>query len=222
MKDQELLKSYIPMVHFIAAFGGPHYEVVLHDLRDIEHSIIAIENGHISGRKIGDGIIDFAYKKFVEDTEEEFIVNQSSRPTQDHRILRLSAYRIRSDISHELIGLLCVTADITDLIRIRKIIDAELYMEGGVYKEADSSNEGVALPLADILEGTFRYAMNEHGCITVDNMSKEEKMAVITTLKEQNLFEIKGAVSLIARKLKLSEPSIYRYLREIKYMKLMK
>ena len=51
MRDRELLESYIPMVRFIAAICGPRCEVVLHDLKDIEHSIIAIENGHISGRR---------------------------------------------------------------------------------------------------------------------------------------------------------------------------
>jgi predicted transcriptional regulator YheO len=43
------LKSYIHLVNFIADFLGPSYEVVLHDVRNINNSIIAIKNGHISG-----------------------------------------------------------------------------------------------------------------------------------------------------------------------------
>ena len=41
----------------IAGQFGSNCEVVIHDLRgdDHSHSIIAIENGHVTGRAIGDG-----------------------------------------------------------------------------------------------------------------------------------------------------------------------
>ena len=222
MKDQELLESYIPMVRFIAAMCGPHYEVVLHDLRDIEHSIIAIENGHISGRRPGDGMMDFAYQKFVEDTQDEFIVHRSSKPTKDHRILRLSAYRIRSHLSNEIIGLLCVTEDISDFVQMRRMLDTHLYIDGGIYSETDTNNENIALPLADTLETIFRNTMSERGFLSPESMDKDDKMSVIAALRDQHLFEIKGAVNFIAHKLNLSEPSIYRYLREIKYKGMLK
>ncbi|MFP3423033.1 PAS domain-containing protein, partial [Bacillus sp. SIMBA_161] len=39
----------------IAAVGGTDCEVVLHDLssHDLDHSIAAIVNGHVSGREVG-------------------------------------------------------------------------------------------------------------------------------------------------------------------------
>ena len=41
----------------IASKFGPNCEVVVHDLatNDPERSIVAIENGHVTGRKVGDG-----------------------------------------------------------------------------------------------------------------------------------------------------------------------
>ena len=33
---------------------GPDCEVVLHDLAAMPHSIVAIENGHVTGRRLGD------------------------------------------------------------------------------------------------------------------------------------------------------------------------
>ena len=216
MKDRELLASYIPMVKFIAAFSGPRFEVVLHDLRDIEHSIIAIENGHISGRKLGDGVMDFAYQRFVEDTEETFLVNQRSKPTKDHKILRLSGFRIRSNTSHEIIGLLCVTEDITEFVQMRQMINSHLHTEDYVNSDIELSGELFALPLSDTLEAAFRYAVNEAGITSDGPVNKDEKMKVISILMDQHLFEVKGTVGFIAKKLKLSEPSIYRYLRELR------
>ena len=49
----ELLKQ---VAAGIAAQFGSSCEVVIHDLsRNPDHSIVAIINGHVSGRKVGDG-----------------------------------------------------------------------------------------------------------------------------------------------------------------------
>ena len=47
----------ISLAKGIARQFGPNCEVVVHDLgtEELENSIVAIENGHISGRRIGDG-----------------------------------------------------------------------------------------------------------------------------------------------------------------------
>ena len=216
MKDRELIESYIPMAKFIAAISGPRCEVVLHDLSDIEHSIIAIENGHISGRKVGDGLMDFAFKEFLEDTNDVFFVNQSGKITNDHKTLRFSSYRIRRKSDNEVIGLLCVTVDITDYIHMRRTINNELFIDGGYYTEPENPAGTLALPLADTLEAIFLHAMQESGCENVDHMTKDDKMRIISILRENNLFEIKGTVAFIAKKLKISEPSVYRYLKEIR------
>jgi len=214
-KDRELLESYIPLVRFIAAVGGPRCEVVLHDLSDIEHSIIAIENGHISGRKVGDGMMDFAYQKFLEETGE-FLANKSGKLTNDHKTLRFSAFPIRRKTDQEVIGLLCVTVDITDFIYMQRFINSELFIDGGYYTEPENPAGAFALPLSDTLEAMFLHAMQESGCSDVDRMDKDDKMRVISILKENNLFEIKGTVSFIAKKLKISEPSVYRYVKEVR------
>ena len=49
----ELLKPYMPLVDFLADYLGSNAEVLLHDLTNLEHSIVKIRNGHISGRKEG-------------------------------------------------------------------------------------------------------------------------------------------------------------------------
>jgi len=48
---------YFRLAKAIAQQFGPNCEVVVHDLEsnDPESSIVAIENGHVSGRQVGDG-----------------------------------------------------------------------------------------------------------------------------------------------------------------------
>jgi predicted transcriptional regulator YheO len=75
------LKDYIPLVDFLGHAMGPNCEVVLHDLTDPENSIIAIANGHVSGRKIGGPTTDLVLKIMKEglDGEKSFIANYNAR-----------------------------------------------------------------------------------------------------------------------------------------------
>ena len=51
------LQFLLTLAKGIASQFGPNCEVVVHDLatNDPERSIVAIENGHVTGRKVGDG-----------------------------------------------------------------------------------------------------------------------------------------------------------------------
>ncbi len=55
--DARLLDMLGQIAKGIAAQFGPNCEVVVHEISDKSaySSIVAIENGHVSGRKIGDG-----------------------------------------------------------------------------------------------------------------------------------------------------------------------
>ena len=97
--NRRKVESFIPMVRFIAAICGPRCEVALHYLDDIDHSIIAIENGYITGRKVGDGLVDFALESVFDNnnSDRSFIANIYGKPTADNKRLRLSGYYIRND-----------------------------------------------------------------------------------------------------------------------------
>ena len=56
------LKPFISLVEFLGQALGPTYEIVLHDLKDPDHSIVAIANGDLSGRSIGGPLTDLALK----------------------------------------------------------------------------------------------------------------------------------------------------------------
>ena len=55
--DARLLEMLSQIAKGIAAQFGPNCEVVVHEIseKSAYSSIVAIENGHVSGRKIGDG-----------------------------------------------------------------------------------------------------------------------------------------------------------------------
>ena len=62
-QNREILNHYVNSGEIIAEMFAPYLEVIIHDLQTPEHSIIAIFNNHVTGRKIGDGTSNIGYKK---------------------------------------------------------------------------------------------------------------------------------------------------------------
>ncbi|MFT8632944.1 MAG: helix-turn-helix domain-containing protein, partial [Liquorilactobacillus ghanensis] len=47
------------------------------------------------------------------------------------------------------------------------------------------------------------------------SLSQEKKIQICSKLNDRGIFQIKGAISKVAKLLKVSEPSVYRYLKII-------
>ena len=94
VSDQEILSHYIKMGEVLAEMFKPHLEVIIHDLRFPEHSIIAIFNNHVTGRKVGEGTSDFGYKK-VEGKVPEKVVNYKNE-SPDGKPLKSSSLTTRA------------------------------------------------------------------------------------------------------------------------------
>ena len=58
--DRLILQSYRGLVRGLEDYLGEGYEIVLHSLESMEHSVIAIANGHHTGRNEGSPITDLA------------------------------------------------------------------------------------------------------------------------------------------------------------------
>ena len=90
----------------LASQFGPDCEIVIHDLKtnDPEHSIVYIENGHVTGRGIGDGpsnavfdVIRHNNKKGSDPTDEIQDHPGYLMKTSDGKILKCSTSYIRDD-----------------------------------------------------------------------------------------------------------------------------
>jgi len=76
--------------------------------------------------------------------------------------------------------------------------------------------EQKALSVSEMLDVTCNQAMSQLGFTDPRMMRKDDKMKIIALLNEKNLFAMKGIIKLTAAKLGMSEPSVYRYVRELK------
>ena len=68
MKYNPLLEPYKALVPFLAELLGESCEILLHDISQPKHSVIAIANGFHTGRKVGSPFTDLAIK-IMEETD---------------------------------------------------------------------------------------------------------------------------------------------------------
>lgn len=205
-----ILKAMIPMVEGIAKTFGKNCEVVLHDLRNYKSSIIAIENGHVTGRSIGSPMTESGLKAIQKGNTKENIINYTGK-TMDGRVLKSSTMFIKDQIG-EVIGSLCINFDMSTLLVAQNAINE--IMQTSNHDKVESTNYSVNF-VNDVLSDIVSNTINQLGK-PVAYMNKEEKVDIVKKLNDQGAFLIKGAIDYVAKVLCVSRYTIYNYLDEIK------
>ncbi|MFB3812660.1 MAG: transcriptional regulator [Terriglobales bacterium] len=185
---------------------GKNCEVVVHDFEDPEHSIIAIANGHITGRKVGD-TVDVLGLQLLRNPPAGDLLNYRTE-TKSGRILRSSSIFLRKD-SGEIYGALCVNYDITGLMNLQQWLQETVSpVERDVHEEFESDVDSV---LNHLIRDAIRSTGKE-----IAGLTREDKIAVITYLEHKGAFLIRYSVDRIAELLSISKYTIYNYLEEVK------
>lgn len=213
------LTDIFPIADFIADSLGELAEVLVHDVRDLECSIVYIRNGHLSGRKIGDGATDVALRLIKEGRygEKDYVANYGGK-SLGKRSFRSSTYFVK-DRSNTLIGLLCVNIDVTNM---RELISSLEILCTGKTGSAELGADSL-VALEENLQGNPQDTVQRMtraviAALNVEpkKMTKQEKLRVIEALNNDGAFLMKGAVNTVATELEISIPTAYRYLQEIK------
>ncbi len=218
VKPDDILKIYIPLVKFIGNIFGENAEVVLHDIRHLEKSIIALSDHTLTGRKIGGTITDFALG-LIHDKEYErrdSITNYTGKMKGDNRTFRSSTYFIKDDEGN-LIGMFCINVDITPYLRVRQQLDSMLMFDSNadtLNADQKKEEESFASSFEEVLGQMVCTALGDYA-VDAAHMTIEEKKQVVATLQGKGAFLLKGAVGEVAQALDVSEQTIYRYLKEI-------
>ena len=82
----------------------------------------------------------------------------------------------------------------------------------------DIELNSISVELIDeMVDKYMKEALNEMGIpsyVLVERLKVDEKIRVVKYLQERGTFKVKGAIALVAEKLDVSEPTIYRYLKK--------
>lgn len=203
------MKCYADLVPFLGVALGEHCEVALLDCK--AQCIIAIANGHISGRSVGAPMTDLA-ERIIETREwqtKDYIANYAGA-SETKKMLRSSTFFIKRD--GDLLGMLCINVDTTDYQMI-----SELAMKlGGILPDRD---EGILVQenFRDSVNNLAQQVLHEiYGEQIPESFSADERRVILRLMQKRQIFQMKGAVSLVAGVLGCSEPTVYRGLKDCK------
>jgi predicted transcriptional regulator YheO len=218
-----IIASYSVLVDYLADLFGTSCEVVLHVIEDGVSSIRKIRNGHISGREAGIITDEIGTRIPKQNQNIDYIINNYENSPTGLEI-KTNTFFINSPDGN-LIGMLCVNIDLSLPLL------AKNYLEDFIGKlstsshskpiSSDRSNSKVTSGFGEkdmfksLSKDIIRDVIKKHG-IPVKRMTPEERIVILGDLKAQGVFRIKYAVKEVARNLNISEPSVYRYLRELK------
>ena len=146
--------------------------------------------------------------------DRDFVANYEGRTRPGKRFVS-STYFIKD--GEQLLGLVCVNHDVSDLIAISGHFRSQMtaFSVPGQVPTQVPYTEELDDSIPELSISLIHNTVLRQG-VPAGRMTPEEKESLIQTLDRQGGFSTKGAVSQVARELDISEPTVYRYLRRIR------
>lgn len=207
--------SYIHLVKFLGACLGENTEVVLYDFKDINHSVIAIHNEHISGRTIGAPLTSFVLSKLKDKGKEgpPYYLNYLGM-SKNNTPLKCNSFFILDKYGNPR-GMLSINTDVTKYQQAAELLQKLAFLPLEKPREKESTNfEAFHSSPRDMIFGIINQVTNS-GEISIERLTVDEKIEIIRHLNAEKLFLIKGSVSEVAETLGISLATVYRYLSKI-------
>ena len=206
-------------VRMLGSVLGRNTEVLLHDLTCPERSVLAIVNGHVSGRQVGSPILagphddrgfDAVLQAALEKGRQAPVVVESY-PTRgrDGRALR-SATVVFRDGSGEPYASLCVNSDLTGIAAAQACLE-QLLATASEPAPASHDTPDLEHLMTQIIDGALQDARRQGV-----RFGKAQKLDAVRQIHDGGLFIVKGAVEKAAAALGVTRYTIYNYLEEIR------
>ena len=209
MRDDAVLELYIGIVDFLEEVLGQNYEIVLQDLREPMH-IVDIRNAFDKNRVPGGAVSSFARLVMSEPDKYDgikFVTNYKGTNAGD-KYLSTSTQIIRGE-NDQIIGLLCVNTQLEPLLRMQALLDGFIRHKTRINIGDDSYSGDVLVDVSKIVSDGMCHLSGDPAAL-----SPEAKKTLVGNLSDRGIFLVRGAVSEVARRLDVSEQTVYRYMKE--------
>jgi predicted transcriptional regulator YheO len=206
------LLPFLPLVRLMSDLFGGGTEIVLHDVRDVNHSVVVVANGELSGRRIGDPATDVMRDILRRDDLEsrDYVVDYESR-ARNGAPFRSSLFFLR-DEAGTIAGMISVNIELQRLFQAQ---DLFARLTRTTRPEGRPQIDRVNIASEQIAVDTIDAELASVG-IHASAMVPADKLRVVQNLHERGVFRMRGSVPRVAKALMLSEPSVYRYLSTVK------
>ncbi len=204
----EEIATFEHIMKGVAAQFGKNCEVVLHDYeKSYDQTIVRIENGHVTGRSIGDCGTNLGLE-VLRGTDTNGDKYNYITQTKEGKILRSTSIYLKND-EGKIIGSLCMNWDITDFYLCENVMKELVQVELGTNEVQEMITDNVSDLLDSLIQDSIKYVGKP-----VINMTKEDKIKGLKYLDSKGAFLIKKAGDKIVKFYDISKYTLYNYLEQ--------
>ncbi len=205
------IEEILPVLEVILKGLGKHfgdrYEFVVHDyLRDFSSSIVAIENGELTGRRVGDSGTKLGLRIYQGVESEDGQFHHTIQAGNGRRFNSSTIY-LKNDAG-EVIGSLCINFDVSELLAAKSTLDSLIGIE---QQNSPREEHNVIGNIEDMLNEMIKESLEAVGT-PVANMTRAQKMEGIQYLNRRGAFKIKNAANIVAQCYDISRYTVYNYI----------
>ena len=200
------------LAHGLAIQFGSSCEIAIHDLKtkDLEKSIVYIENGHISNRQIGDGSSGIVLETLQSDPSTIHDKLSYLTKTEDGRILKSSTFYIRDD-DGSISYIFSLNYDITAFTAASTAIQSLIATKDNLPDLTGDSPRQITHNVNELLDLLIEQAVAKVGK-PVAMMNKDDKVAVVQYLDHVGAFLITKSGDKVSSYLGISKFTLYSYM----------
>lgn len=200
-----VLAALTPVVHGIAATFGPVCEVVLHDYRRPDASVVAVA-GTVTGRSAGGAMSEIGMRMLARGDEAADELNYLTR-AGDGTLVKSSTMLLR-DSTGAVFGALCVNLDITAVDRAQALL-------GALAAAAGAPGEPPVTTFGDDIDAVVGSIVDAHPLTRHRGwaeLGRAQRLELFRDLDARGVFTVRRAVEQVAARLGISRASAYHYL----------
>ncbi|AWB94547.1 hypothetical protein DCE93_01740 [Agromyces badenianii] len=206
-----ILRTLRTLVEPLASLTPGECEVVLHDLRLLPNSIVAVA-GDLSGRDEGGSATDLLLRASATDTYST-VLGYGGRNAYG-REWRSSTIIFR-DSAGTAVAALCVNND-THAWRILAELAGSMMPQTRLADSGANEAEEFVGDVDEVAQHVLASAISVVD-VPVDLMHKRHKLAVVQALRDRGFFMLKESVETAAQALGVTRFTVYNYLNEIEH-----
>ncbi|WP_369302282.1 transcriptional regulator [Pseudomonas sp. N2-5-1-1] len=180
---------------------SPFCEVVLHDLRDPQHAILAIHN-NLSGRQPGDPATELGLARIADPDYPQVIANYQNQ-FADGRQVKSTSIGIK-DTSGKYVAALCMNVDLSLFRGLQSMLEQFGSVSG------DQPNESLDPSGADVIRARIdQFAARL--ATTPRALKAADRRLLLQELKDSGCMDVRRAMETVASHLGVSRAAVYTY-----------
>ena len=204
-KTQEqvvLLNQLKQIAQGLGATFAPFCEVVVHDLLDPKHAVLAIHN-NLSGREIGQPATELGLARILDPDFAQVVANYPNK-FSDGRQAKSTSIGIK-DSEGKYIAALCMNVDLTLFQSFQSAMSRFVTVDAQATPQESLDPSGASAIRQRIDQFAARLATSPRA------LKAEDRRVLVKELKSAGLLEVRRAMETIAAHLGVSRASVYSY-----------